>query len=65
MPQPIKKELKVEATPPSEKKESPEKVEAKKEGPKKELPLWHFPLKQRSVRAKTLQEAVKIINSKE
>lgn len=50
----IKKVLKVEVTPPSQKKELP----------KKELPLWNFPLLQRSVRARTLAEATKIINAK-
>ena len=63
MQEPIKKDMKVEMTPPSEKKESP-KVETKKEVPKKELPLWNFPLQGRSVRARNLAEAKKIINTK-
>ena len=60
MPKPIKKELKVETTPPEGSKES-----SKKEKPKKELPLWNFPLQGRSVRARNLAEATKIINAKE
>ena len=64
MEEPIRKDLKVKVTPPSEKKELPEKVEAKKEGPKKELPLWNFPLQQKSVRARTLKEAQEMINKK-
>jgi len=42
----------------------PEK-EVKTEVPKKELPLWNFPLQGRSVRARNLAEAEKIINAKE
>lgn len=61
MPKPIKKELKVEVAPePSEIKKEP-----KKETPKKRLPLWNFPLQGRSVRARTLAEAEKIIKAKE
>ena len=55
----IKKEMKVEITSPSEKKEL-----SKKEVPKKKLPLWNFPLQGRSVRARNLAEATKIINTK-
>ena len=64
----VKKETKVEVAPPSEKKElpkEPSKKEAKKEVPKAKLPMWNFPLKQRSVRAKNLQEAIKKVNAKE
>jgi len=55
----IKKEMKVEITSPSEKKEL-----SKKEVAKKLLPLWNFPLQGRSVRARNLAEATKIINTK-
>lgn len=64
MPEPIKKEMKVEvASEPSEKVKEPQK--AKKEVPEKELPNWNFPLQGRSVRARNLAEAIKKVNAKE
>ncbi len=59
----IKKKTKMEVAQSSEEKEL--KEEPKKEKSKKGLKLWNFPLKQRSVRARTLAEAEKIINTKE
>ena len=56
----IKKKMRVEVAQPPEEKE-PEK----KEVPEKKLPLWNFPLQGRSVRARNLAEAEKIINAKE
>ena len=53
----------METAQPSEEKEPRE--ELKKEKPEKDLPLWNFPLQGRSVRARNLAEAVKIINTKE
>jgi len=45
----------------------PEKIKEpqKKEVPEEKLPLWNFPLKGRSVRARNLAEANKKINIKE
>jgi len=59
MPEPIRKEVKVELTQNPPKKESQKKV--KKKVPSKS---WNFPLEQRSVKARTLAEARKIINAK-
>jgi len=55
MSEPMRKEMRVEVAQPSKEKE-PQK---KKELSEKELPLWNFPLKSRSVRAKNLTEAIK------
>jgi len=41
-----------------------EPKEIKKEKPKKELPTWNFPLQSRTVRAKNLTEAKRIIKVK-
>lgn len=65
MPEPLRKKMKVEVAQPNppEKEKEPKK-EVKKEVPKKELPLWNFPLQGRSVRARNLAEAEKIIKTK-
>lgn len=47
------------------KKKEIKKEKVKKEVPEEKLPMWNFPLKQRSVRAKTLAEAIKKVNAKE
>ncbi|GAH83685.1 unnamed protein product [marine sediment metagenome] len=59
----IKKKLKVEMAQPLKEKEP--KKEPKKEKSKKDLPIWNFPLQGRSVRARTLAEAERIIKAKE
>jgi len=65
MPEAIRKKAKVEVAqnPPKEEKE-PQK-ETNGEVPEEKLPLWNFPLKGRSVKAKNLQEAIKKVNTKE
>lgn len=63
MKETIKKEMKVKvAQKPSGKTREPRKAKGKA---KKLLPVFNFPLKQRSVRAKNLQEAIKKVNAKE
>lgn len=65
MPEPIKKEARVEmAQKPPEKTKEPEK-KAKEKVREGEMPNWNFPLQQRSVRAKNLREAIKKVNTKE
>ena len=65
MPESVRRKMRVEMAQTSspEKEQEPQK-EIKKEAPEKELPLWNFPLQGRSVRAKNLAEALKIINIK-
>ena len=65
MPEPIRKGMKVGVTQPDppEKEKEPQK-EVKKEEPKEKLKSWNFPLQGRSVRARNLAEATKIINAK-
>jgi len=61
----IRKKLKVEVTPSKKRlSKKPLKKKVKKEVSEKELPIWSFPLQGRSVRARNLAEAEKIIKDK-
>ena len=60
MPESVRRKMRVEMAQTS----SPEKEQEPQEKAKKELPLWNFPLQGRSVRARNLAEALKIINIK-
>lgn len=67
MPKPIRKEVRVESAQPESPEETkePKKEEPKKEKSEKDLHSWNFPLKGRTVKARTLAEAIKKVNAKE